>query len=167
MHTRVYVGEITCTSLHDIVQRNVMYNVKCLSFYFCLTICAQKALYKCLISYGLLHNASLVNNVPLLIRECRLIEQISAGWDDKPCQALKTPPNKHDAMHSRHWALMCVTLVICLLHSDWVQPKPSAKLGRSNCSTEGFHEFHLWNYWTVFWFLRMSRSKINSSHVQS
>ncbi len=52
-------------------------------------ICAPRALCKHLISYGLLYNTSLVNNVPLLIRERRLIEQISAGWDDKPCQAPK------------------------------------------------------------------------------
>lgn len=71
---------------------NVMHLCE-VSFCFCLTICAQTALRKRLISYGLLHNASLVNNVPLLIRERRLIEQISAGWDGKPCQTPETSPN--------------------------------------------------------------------------
>lgn len=104
-HFTIQFREMSCTDVKSIF----------LSFYFCLTICAPRVLCKRLISYGLFHNASLVNNVPVLIRESWLIEQISAGWDDKPCQAPKTPPNNHDAMHSTHWDLMCVALVLCSL----------------------------------------------------
>lgn len=48
---------------------------------------------KRLISYGLLHNASLGHNVPLLIRERLLIERISAVWDGKTSQEPETSPN--------------------------------------------------------------------------
>ncbi len=93
-------------------------------------ICAPRALCKHLISYGLLYNTSLVNNVPLLIRERRLIEQISAGWDDKPCQA---PKRLQITMMQciPHIGLSCVCCISALFcHPAWVQVKPSAKLGR-------------------------------------
>ncbi len=97
-------------------------------------ICAPRALCKHLISYGLLYNTSLVNNVPLLIRERRLIEQISAGWDDKPCQAPK---------RLQITRMQCIPHIVCCISALFCShslgaSKAISQTGATNIYSFGF-----------------------------
>lgn len=89
MHMWDFDGEITCISLHDIVQRNVMHLCEVsVILHLPNHLCTESLALT--LNSSLFHNASLVNNVPLLIKERWLIEQISAGWAEKPCQVAKS-----------------------------------------------------------------------------